>query len=87
MASTEKSSHLDTLLHLARSLALLNPSPWDKVVLHCIYVVCLNGKHLPYDLKIEEVYVADLIGYPFNRRKHIGPWDEPRSGGGDRYVI
>ncbi|KAI0237175.1 Phosphatidylinositol 4-kinase alpha [Lamellibrachia satsuma] len=31
MASIEKSSHLDTLLHLARSLALLNPSPWDKV--------------------------------------------------------
>lgn len=61
MASTEKSSHLDTLLHLARSLALLNPSPWDKVVLHCIYVVRLNGKHLPYDLKMEEVYVADLI--------------------------
>ena len=70
MASTEKSSHLNTLLHLARSLAILEQSPWDKVVLHSVYITLWYGGHLPYGSKLGDASVADLINVI---RKQIEP--------------
>ena len=61
MASTEKSSHLNTLLHLARSLAILEQSPWDKVVLHSVYISLWYGEELRYGSELDDASVADLI--------------------------
>lgn len=47
MDSEEKNFYLKTLLHLARSLAAIHPSPWEKVT-----ALLLHSLHRRYMLQL-----------------------------------
>lgn len=79
MTASDKYTYQRTVLCLARVLAGIQPTPWDKVGLHCVCVclcacVCVGGVgwQLVCKLKIEFFAQLTLTLAATDMRMHVG---------------